>query len=104
MVLVTRIYEAKAVRWRLVMFCMFACYARITLIDPIRTSRADRSASADLAFNTPESARPPAALSTPPKSTPARSAAFLAGVNSYNYFKKRGLRTHSGGGPQAPSA
>ena len=44
-------------------------------------------ASAAPAFNTTESARPPAALSTPPKRTPPCSEAFRKDANDHNYFK-----------------
>ena len=71
---------------------MFEGYVRVTLMDSIRMSvdqersSSNRSASAALAFNTPESARPPAALSTPPKRTPPRSEAFRKGSSDYNFF------------------
>ena len=75
--------------------CVFAgCYdVRVTLMGSVRMSvdqelsSSNWSASAALAFNTPESAHPPAALSTPPKRTPPRLEAFRKGANDYNFFE-----------------
>jgi len=71
---------------------VFAGYVRVTLMDSIRMSvdrelsSSNRSASAALAFNAPESARLPAALSTQPNRTPPRSEAFRKGANVHNFF------------------